>query len=383
MRSKVSLTPNTIKDTILDNLDVYWYQIVRPFKPCKERNWLQRSFRRVVIADLKNKSNEETDKTWRLITSFREFKNYAIKQLSSVKGVPGVYVSKERMYAGEIQFIDFVLDVDRKENPDLNLAYNAVIFLNNKLLVEGIKLLWVISGNGLHGHLDTTPLYYRLSLEEYSKLLPKLNEKYAYLTRFLEEYLESKGFKVRFDRAIYSSRRLFRAVNSPHEVKKIFSIPVDFTLSLEENLDRARKSGKPLKLRWGELRDVRGFLKLLELADLIKLAEEAGKKKELERRVRRPKHIKGVRRGVAALIDEAKTRDLTHQERLAILLELINNNWSDEAIIDVFRNQSDFDPEKIRYFIDHAKRRQYKPFKTENLRRILEEDLIAKGGEDG
>ncbi|MEM3383818.1 MAG: hypothetical protein QXD42_05065 [Nitrososphaerales archaeon] len=59
------------------------------------------------------------------------------------------------------------------------------------------------------------------------------------------------------------------------------------------------------------------------------------------------------------------------EQRLAILCELINTPMTDEEIIKVFEHQSDFDPKKIRYFIDQARRSEYKPFTRENLMEVL------------
>jgi DNA primase large subunit len=54
------------------------------------------------------------------------------------------------------------------------------------------------------------------------------------------------------------------------------------------------------------------------------------------------------------------------------LLELINSGFSDNDVVEVFRNQKDFNEEKIKYFIEHARKKGYKPFSHKRLKEILE-----------
>ena len=83
---------------------------------------------------------------------------------------------------------------------------------------------------------------------------------------------------------------------------------------------------------------------------------------------------KGIRKEVLELISKSrKGIHLTHNQRLAILFELIANSYTDNEIVDVFKNQEDFDEKKTRYFISHARNQGYRPFVTERLKEIVKE----------
>jgi hypothetical protein len=104
---------------------------------------------------------------------------------------------------------------------------------------------------------------------------------------------------------------------------------------------------------------------------LKKLDEELSKK-EKKQRVKTAAKINGIRPQIFALIEKAKQGiNLTHQQRLAVLFELIANGWEDDQILEVFEAQPDFDLNKTRYMIEHARRMGYKPFKTERLQEVF------------
>ena len=86
------------------------------------------------------------------------------------------------------------------------------------------------------------------------------------------------------------------------------------------------------------------------------------------------KSVKGVRKQVQFLIDKAQRGEsLEHGERLAVTFELIAAGKTDDEIASVFSGQKDYgDGSKTRYFIEHARKRRYKPFRTETLRRVIE-----------
>ena len=119
---------------------------------------------------------------------------------------------------------------------------------------------------------------------------------------------------------------------------------------------------------WDGIRFDVGILK--EEYELKKLEEEPEKEKSKKHLIKMPE----VRPQVKALIERARQgENLTHRQRLAILLELINNGYSDEEILDIFKNLPDFNEKITRYMINHARKRCYKPFRTENLIKILNE----------
>lgn len=84
------------------------------------------------------------------------------------------------------------------------------------------------------------------------------------------------------------------------------------------------------------------------------------------------KKLNKLRPEVLELIKKAKQGvNLTHQQRLAILFELIANNWTDEQILEVFSSLPDFNYSKTKYMIEHARKVGYKPFSLKRLREVL------------
>jgi hypothetical protein len=108
----------------------------------------------------------------------------------------------------------------------------------------------------------------------------------------------------------------------------------------------------------------------------LKKWEEEEKEKDEKKKSFRPSYKPGVRirPHIQELIKKAKEGfNLTHRQRLAIVFELINNNYSDDEIMEIFKNLPDFNEQLTRYMIQHARKRGYKPFRTENLQEILQE----------
>ena len=83
---------------------------------------------------------------------------------------------------------------------------------------------------------------------------------------------------------------------------------------------------------------------------------------------------KRIRKEVLELIERAKRGiHLTHHQRLAIAFEMITNGYSDDEIVEIFRNQDDFDENKTRGQLKQIRERGYRPYTTENLLQILQE----------
>ena len=78
--------------------------------------------------------------------------------------------------------------------------------------------------------------------------------------------------------------------------------------------------------------------------------------------------VKGTRKQIQALIEKAQRGDkLEHKERLAIVCELIAASKDDNEIVQVFSAQDDFNELKTRYFVEHARKRGYRPFRLKTL----------------
>jgi len=356
---------------IKKHLNVFWSQVHEPF----EANTY--TIREIYVGNLKVGEGGK----WFRPKNYEEFKKYVYEQLDRFRDVecPGVYISQERYLAGEVECRDYFLDIDFKSN-EPEEVFKAVKFLNEKLEKVSVHILWSLSGNGVHGRLDMLPVIKLVPYEERKQFLDKLPDKYVKLTQFLQDYLHEKGYNIEFDFNIYKNRGLIRALYSPHETTNRVEIPIDFKWSLKTNIFLSVKPSfvKIVDRYLGWVNDPHALLFFIEkiLNEDVKLNLELIQMKQKSC----TKARKGVRPVVQKLIEEAKYRDLEHYERLIILFELINNGYSDEEILKIFENQSDFDPKKTLYFIQHARSRGYKPFKTETILKLCPHLRAVKQG---
>jgi len=56
--------------------------------------------------------------------------------------------------------------------------------------------------------------------------------------------------------------------------------------------------------------------------------------------------------------------------RLAIAREFLAAGYTIGEIIPLFQSQADFNPEKTRYYVEHAQKNPAKPFKCETIRKL-------------
>lgn len=242
---------------IIQNMKIFWSQV---FDGSMVRD--------IYIGNLKLEGEKMGGK-WFRPANFREFKKYVFDQLHRFKDLkyPAVYISPERYLAGEVLVRDLFFDIDFDENHPEE-AYGSVKVLNLKLSKLGIHILWSLSGNGIHGRLDMAPIYNGMEWGKMKQLLQKSHVIYANFVLKIERYLKDRGYNVVFDKKIYGSRRLFRALYSPHETKEIIEIPLDFRWSLKTNyalarVEFARVKGEGLM---GYVEDPNGFMKLLDFS---------------------------------------------------------------------------------------------------------------------
>ncbi|MBS7612612.1 hypothetical protein KEJ27_10530 [Candidatus Bathyarchaeota archaeon] len=177
--------------------------------------------------------------------------------------------------------------------------------------------------------------------------------------RLQEKLLKGVVFSTLDNHVIGDIKRLSRVPYTLHEKTGSLCQPMDFNgrpINAENlELEFYRRNGLEVELLGKTLREV---------------VEEAEKRKQ-------SKHIhssfKGLRSEIKQLITLAREGiDLSHEERLAILFELLNAGYPDEDIHGVFVKQPDYKHTKTQYFIDHARKHGYKPFSKRRLRQILE-----------
>lgn len=111
-----------------------------------------------------------------------------------------------------------------------------------------------------------------------------------------------------------------------------------------------------------------------DLKRLSRLPYPIHEKSGLEKLKRTSKRAE-IREGeIRPCIREALTKPLHggagHLMRLAIACEYLAAGYSVDEIVPLFQNQSDFNERKTRYFIEHAQKNNYKPFKCKKIREI-------------
>jgi DNA primase large subunit len=56
--------------------------------------------------------------------------------------------------------------------------------------------------------------------------------------------------------------------------------------------------------------------------------------------------------------------------RLAVAREFLAAGYSVDEVVQLFKGQADFNPDKTRYYVEHAARNPAKPFRCETIRRL-------------
>jgi hypothetical protein len=87
------------------------------------------------------------------------------------------------------------------------------------------------------------------------------------------------------------------------------------------------------------------------------------------------RRVSGVRSQVQALIEKARTHELSHKEHHAILCELIAAGKTDDEICQTFKEiitaeGKTYNDRLTRGQISHARRRQYKPYRLATLKTL-------------
>jgi len=256
------------------------------------------------------------------------------------------YSSRDQVYGLEKLFYDF----DSKEDPpDLEKAWAEASDFADKLRFF-YKVEPLVAFSGRKGYHVDVWLQEVVSFEPEQELVAK--EVYRTLQ---EKILEGLNYSTLDPQVIGDIRRLARLPYTTHEKSGLLCQPVD-------------EDRRPIELTSLETYRANG------LSDEIfsKVVKEVVGRMELKgRRVSDAQASHGdVREPVKALIEAAKEgKKLSHGKRLIILFELINKRYSDESIQEVFSVQPDYNPRKVQYFIDQARRRGYRPFRMEKILR--------------
>ena len=256
------------------------------------------------------------------------------------------YKAKDRPYAIEKLFFDF------DSEGDLDRAWCDVVkFADALIRFYGVRPLIVFSGGkGYHVYVFLNRLY---SFE--AEKIEIAKQIYLQLQKILLRGLELRSLDTH---VLGDIKRLSRLPFSLNEKSGNLCLPIDLN----------RRFYLPCSLF--------GFQTFGLSEDFVKKACEEVKEKTLLKPLHRVNILRGqsesIRPIVRELIEECREgRDLTHRERLIILLEMLKAGCSDQEIHDVFRNQPDYDEKKTQYFIEHARKRRYKPFTREKILEVV------------
>lgn len=254
------------------------------------------------------------------------------------------FLERDKMFSIERLFFEF----DNEANPKLaveealTFAERVRYFYNAEPLIclSGFKgahvHLWLKKAVEIGEHFDFAKDLYR---EAQETLLLGLKPKTI--------DVKILGDLKRLSRLPYSthekSGRLCQPINLNGEPLKPGEINLDFHVEHGLSLELLEHSSKRLKEKM-----------------------EALKKASQKRGIK----VSGIRPCIQEALNKPLHGGTGHLMRLAIACEHLAAGYSTEEIIGLFRNQDDFNERKTRYFIEHAQRSGYKPFKCEKIREL-------------
>ncbi len=389
--------PIKLRAFVKNRIDLYWLQVQRFFR------YNRKTY--VTYREVSMGNKEQGFTKWHIFTEKEHFKRFVIENVDRFSP-PCLHVSQQRYiyvpllkdllesssllitvedlkkshpeaFNGQFYalFTDFVLDLDfnAQKEYDPQRDVRALAILDSELRKHGIELLWKISGNGIHGLLDITELIYEMDLEEYLSFNLKIQSKYRALVEYLEDWLAWKGFPVVFDKQLYRKRGTIRALFSPHP-KGLISIYFSFWKPLRLNRERAKRVDPqshllPFVSYWGTLDPVsaRSFLDLLKIAEFVK--SKGDKKVKVRRFI--PKGPIQTPPCMKKLIERAKSGEhLPHTARFTLVAYLKKAGWTEEQLIDLFRNDPRFVEKITAYQIKQISEKGYLPHSCERMKEL-------------
>ena len=252
----------------------------------------------------------------------------------------------EQVYSLDKCFFDF----DCKESPE-KAEIDALNFVRT-LMNSTERIIPFIAFSGKKGYHVYTFLQqpFGLGMEKQA-----LKEVYGTLQRML---LGFRKYATLDSSVIGDIAQLARIPYTHHEKSKKLCLPVDVHGNdLEPNpmmVDVHRKNGVSFDL----------------CKEALYLTGRTKKKEEKLRNQRKPKLSKFYRDQMRPCIKEALKRShVSHKMRVAMMAELHASGWGLNRIVDAFSGLIDFDRRKTEYYVKHAIRQGYKPFRCSTIQR--------------
>jgi len=285
----------------------------------------------------------EKSKDRAFLTSFIDFERYIIlnqqKRASCYMSVQP-FLSRNQVGSIEKLFFDF----DCPENIE-KARIEALKFAKTLQDFYDVIPLVVFSGcKGYHVYVWLQRKFNGLNNSE-------LKQVYEIMQKTL---LKGLKFKTLDWQVIGDIKRLARIPYTIHEKSGNLCVPIDLDGKpiIVISLEGYRKRGLPasfVEYCRKQIREKRSFNKLYKF---------------------KPKKNHGIR----PCIIEASKKPLEgrngHLMRLAIACELLSKGYTVGEVTRFFASQPDYSEEKTRYFVEHAYKSGYKPFKCETIREL-------------
>jgi hypothetical protein len=238
-------------------------------------------------------------------------------------------------------------DFDCRENPS-RAWKDATVFMDAMRRFYAAEPLIVFSGcKGFHAYVFLKKLVY---FEE--TLLPLAKQAYKELQVRLVEGLKLPTLDPQ---PVGDIKRLARVPFSFHEETSSLCAPVDTDKKpfVPESLDAYRTLDAEL------------------LAPIIKELKAREKLASIHLTTRR-KHLttRRIRPCIKAALSVPLEGKGGHLMRLAVAREHLAAGYSLEEIVQLFQAQPDYNPEKTRYYVQHAQKNPAKPFKCKTIREL-------------
>lgn len=150
------------------------------------------------------------------------------------------------------------------------------------------------------------------------------------------------------------------------DIKRLSRVPFSFHEKTNNKCQPIDLKQNPIIPKLEEYKENGLEEKLFEMI-IKELKEKEGK---IEKMNIKKKNVKNIRPCILEALNKKLDNGNGHLMRLAIVREFLAANYKKEEIISLFKNQLDFNPEKTKYYIDHAIKKPAKPFKCSTIKEL-------------